>query len=262
MLVLSLGAGVQSSTLALMAERGEIDRPDFALFADTQSEPASVYRWLAWLEKQLSYPVHRVSHGNLSEVALQVRVSAKGNRYQKSAPPAWITENNGRVSLLVRQCTVDFKIAPIRRHLREMGGKQSGVEQMIGISLDEAHRMKPAKDQWIKNRWPLIEKRMTRRDCISWMERNGYPRPPRSSCWFCPYHSNEEWRRLKNEEPEAFGMAVRWEIEFQQTMAQVKGFRGTPYLHRTCVPLSEIDFNAPSPQLDMFGNECEGVCGV
>ena len=42
--VLSLGAGVQSSTLALMASRGEIGpMPDCAIFADTGAEPAKVY---------------------------------------------------------------------------------------------------------------------------------------------------------------------------------------------------------------------------
>ena len=128
--------------------------------------------------------------------------------------------------------------------------------------MDELHRMKPSRDGWIKNRWPLIEKGMTRQDCINWMRNKGYPTPPRSSCSFCPYHSNDEWKRLKNNDPEAFADAVKFESEFQKTMKQVKGFRGTPFLHRSCVPLSEIDFDKPSPQMDMFGNECEGVCGV
>jgi len=68
--VISLGAGVQSSTIALMAAHGEIaPMPDAAIFADTQAEPVSVYRWLDWLETQLQFPVHRVTAGNLSLVA-------------------------------------------------------------------------------------------------------------------------------------------------------------------------------------------------
>ena len=48
--VLSLGAGVQSSTLALMAAHGEIEpMPDCAIFADTGDEPKDVYEWLKWL---------------------------------------------------------------------------------------------------------------------------------------------------------------------------------------------------------------------
>jgi len=121
--------------------------------------------------------------------------------------------------------------------------------------------MKPSRDAWVKNRWPLIEKRMTRQDCLNWMKKNGYSLPPRSSCVFCPYHSNEEWKRLKTAEPEDFQRAVIWEKEFQKTMGNVSGFRGTPFLHRSCVPLDQIDFDPESDQFDLFGNECEGMCG-
>lgn len=63
--ILSLGAGVRSSILALMAAAGEISpMPTVAIFADTQAEPASVYRWLDWLEKQLPFPVVRATAGN------------------------------------------------------------------------------------------------------------------------------------------------------------------------------------------------------
>ena len=65
--ILSLGAGVQSSTLALMIQRGEIPMVDAAIFADTMGEPKLVYEWLDWLEKQLSFPVYRVNKGNLRE---------------------------------------------------------------------------------------------------------------------------------------------------------------------------------------------------
>ena len=65
--VLSLGAGVQSTTLALMAAVGEIERPAAAIFADTQWEPEAVYRHLDWLEALLPYPVLRVTQGNIRQ---------------------------------------------------------------------------------------------------------------------------------------------------------------------------------------------------
>ncbi len=61
--VLSLGAGVQSTTLALMAAHGEIGpMPDCAIFADTGWEPAAVYEHLDWLASGnvLPFPIHRV----------------------------------------------------------------------------------------------------------------------------------------------------------------------------------------------------------
>ena len=54
--VLSLGGGVQSSVMALMAGEGAFDRtPDCAVFADTRWEPPSVYEHLEWLRDRLSF---------------------------------------------------------------------------------------------------------------------------------------------------------------------------------------------------------------
>ena len=139
--------------------------------------------------------------------------------------------------------------------------KGDTVTQWVGISLDEAHRMKPAKDAWLTSRWPLIELRMTRQDCLRWMRDHGYPEPPRSSCVFCPFHNDAEWLRLRDEEPEAFAQAVAFDEQYRSTLATVPSYRGRVYLHRQCVPLSEVRF-AADYQTNLFGNECEGMCGV
>ena len=66
--VISLGAGVQSSVMALMAAKGQITpMPDCAIFADTQSEPDHIYEWLDWLETQLPFPIYRITAGNLRD---------------------------------------------------------------------------------------------------------------------------------------------------------------------------------------------------
>ena len=65
--ILSLGAGVQSTTLALMIEKGEIPMVDCAIFSDVGAEPKLVYKHLEWLEKQLSYPVYKVQWRNLKD---------------------------------------------------------------------------------------------------------------------------------------------------------------------------------------------------
>ena len=72
--IISLGAGVQSSTMALMAAHGEITpMPDAAIFADTQNEPDSVMRWLDEMEKHLKFPVYRVTKSDLAKDALDYR---------------------------------------------------------------------------------------------------------------------------------------------------------------------------------------------
>jgi 3'-phosphoadenosine 5'-phosphosulfate sulfotransferase (PAPS reductase)/FAD synthetase len=121
MKVLSLGAGVQSSTLALMAEKGEIDKPDCAIFADTQAEPKAVYEWLDWLQQQLSYPVHVISYGDLYQEMMEV---AQGTGKYKflNVPVFTITGRKGKKGLLKRQCTTHYKIRPINQKIRELLG--------------------------------------------------------------------------------------------------------------------------------------------
>ena len=178
--VISLGAGVQSSTMALMATAGEIDpMPDCAIFADTGDEPSEVYTWLEWLEKQLSFPVYHVSKGVLSEDLMKLRTAEKsGNIYSPTCLPVHLmNDGGGQIGMQKRHCTSDYKIVPIQKKLRELLGLKRAtkktpilVSQWIGISTDEAHRMKPNRQRWIKNRWPLVDMNMERRHCLEWLE--------------------------------------------------------------------------------------------
>ena len=274
--ILSLGAGVQSSTLALMAATGNTDsRIDAAVFADTQAEPQSVYRWLNWLESEISrsqfpFPVHRVSKGNMTDTALRIRQRASApGQWTKSLVPCYTLEPDGKKGHMQRACTYDYKVMELIKAQRKIGNikrgqKSLGVISWIGISLDEVHRMKPSKIPWVQHEWPLIDMRMTRHDCLMWMKSNGYPAPPRSACVYCPYHSDKEWARLKSEEPEEFQRAVQFELDLQSSKAKTDNMRGVPYLHNSRISLGLVDFSgaAKSDHPDLFGNECEGMCGV
>lgn len=266
--IISLGAGVQSSTMALMAAAGEITpMPIAAIFADTQAEPKSVYTWLDWLEKQLPFPVHRVSKGDLRQVALTIRNKKDGSgTWAKTVIPTYIANRDGSRGIVQRQCTYDFKMLPIIREgkrILKLSGA-SNVIQWIGISLDEIHRMKESREKIIMHRWPLVDAGMKRRDCLAWMESHGFPTPPRSACTFCPYHSDSEWRRLRDESPEEFSSVVAFELELQSVKRKTDNMRGVPFLHNSLKPLSEVDFSTEEErgQLNMFNNECEGMCGV
>lgn len=276
--VLNLGAGVQSSALALMAAKGEITpMPDFAVFADTQAEPTSVYKWLDWLETQLPFPVIRVSRGNLTEDTLRIRVKQKskygdGITYLKTNIPVYGLSPNGEVrAALGRSCTEDYKVVPILREIKKRCGIKNGqsevtVTQWIGISYDEMQRMKLPRKQWTRHRWPLIEKRMTRAHCKDWMTKNGYPEPPRSACYYCPFHDNEEWRRLKMDDPEHFQKAVEFDKTYRKLQNENPGgLKMEVYLHKLCKPLDEIDFSNDTDRGQLgfdFQSECEGMCGL
>lgn len=262
--IISLGAGVQSSTMALMAAHGELTpMPDFAVFADTGSEPRSVYDWLDWLEKHLPFQIHRVGKGDLAVASTAIRISKKGNAYQRGGIPAFVRSGKGKMGSARRHCTRDFKINPILSFVGK-ARKRQPVTQWIGISSDERQRQRLSRKAWCTHRWPLIELSMTRGHCLEWMLAHGYPQPPRSACVFCPYHSDAEWDRLKRREPLAFAQAVAFEGEYQAAFAKTR-YRGVPYLHRSGVPLAQVELAVNDKQAAFaFGmqNECEGMCGV
>lgn len=257
--------------MALMAAHGEITpMPDGAIFADTQAEPQSVYDWLEWLERQLPYPVHRVSAGDLATKAQEIKRSKRtGREYIRELVPLFLDMGGGAQSMLWRRCTTDFKLRPIVKKLRTLidlppAHKRDGVfvTQWIGISRDEALRMKSPLEPWIANRYPLVDMDIHRHHCIEWMKAKGYPSPPRSACVFCPYHNNAEWKRLKDEEPDSFRRAVEWERNIQELSKRDERWIGVPYLHRQMIPLDAVDFDRDDGQINMFGNDCEGMCGV
>jgi len=255
--VLSLGAGVQSSTLALMIARQELPPVDCAIFSDTGWEPAAVYEWLGWLETQLPFSVHRVSAGNLRQDTMD-RSNSTGQQF--AAVPWYTLNRDGSKGMGRRQCTAEYKLRPLQRKVVDlMGGKRpkGGCEMLIGISMDEVWRMKPSRVQYIKNVFPLIDKGMTRQACLRWMEERQYPKPPKSSCIGCPFHSDAQWRALT---PEEFADA----IAVDHAIRNQPGMRAQQFMHRSLKPLDQVDFSTAEErgQLNMFLNECEGMCGL
>jgi hypothetical protein len=272
--VLNLGAGVQSSALALMAAKGEIGpMPDFAVFADTQAEPTSVYKWLDWLETQLPFPVIRVTRGNLTDDSLKIiyRKKTGVKSMRRLIPLFGIKPNGEKTAALGRSCTADYKIAPILKEIKSRCGikraqKNITVTQWIGISYDEMQRMKLPSSGWTQHRWPLVEKRMTRSHCKEWMQKNGFPEPPRSACYYCPFHSNDEWRRLRNEDPEFFAKAIDFDLQIRKMYQEEQtDMKMEVYLHSSCKPIGEIDFSNDTDKGQSewdFQSECEGMCGL
>lgn len=266
--ILNLGAGVQSSTLALLASRGEfgLEKPNYAIFADTKWESKETYGFLSWLTPMLSFPVLIVS---ATETGLRQDMVA-ATRGARSAGVPLYTESDSGGGTLRRICTTEYKIQPIEKKIRELLGvakgkripKDTWVEQWFGISKDEIYRVKESNQGWIKRRWPLVfDLQWTRLDCIRWWERNNLPVPPRSACIGCPYHSDKEWRLMRDGRPEEWSDAV----EFDGIIRT--GTRGTKqkcYLHKSRKPLAMADLSTAEDhgQLNLFTNECEGMCGV
>ena len=199
-----------------------------------------------------------------------MRTTKDGRKYSKTDIPFFTKNVDGSLGKIThRSCTADFKIRPINKELRKLanvkrGTKEPALVSIIGISLDEMMRMKPSRDAWIVCRWPLVEKRIRRRQCIEWMEKRGFPKPPRSACIYCPFHNSKEWRRLQVEEPLEFARAVQFEKDIQKAKDNSDNIKAQVYLHRSCKPLDTIDFRSDIErgQGTLWDDECEGVCGV
>jgi hypothetical protein len=271
--VISLGAGVQSTTMALMAAHGEITpMPDCAIFADTGSEPSHVYRHLQWLMSGvLPFPVHVVSAGNIAD-DLKHGFSTIGPQGRFAGAPFFIkvmnpNGNGFRLGMGRRQCTRHYKVDVLSKKQRELLGyaprkriPPGSIEVWIGISLDEAVRARPAREAWQVNRHPLLEKQITRKDCLVWLDEHGYSKPGKSACTFCPFRNDASWRDMKQNDPKSFEHACQIDELVRHGGHK---WRNPLYVHRSLKPLREVDLTDPNEnQPDLFNNECEGLCGT
>lgn len=251
--VISLGAGKQSSYMLLNALEGKFEfKPDLAIFADTGCEPKSVYRYFNWLTNHYrKIPIITVQKGNLLQDVLNY---VNGNTQRVSQLPFYL-ENGG---IMPRQCTYDYKIAPIRKHLQKIRNGES-IRLWIGISLDEMERMKTSNVKYIQNYYPLIENRIAIDNIIEWFQRKNIPTPPKSSCLICPFHSYKYWSLRKNIDDDEFEMVC----DFDDRIRNYPKLKNKAYIYRMRKPLRGNNFILQQARLfPELIEECEGYCGL
>jgi len=242
--ILSLGAGVQSSTLLLMACKGIIEKPNLAIFSDTGWESQATYIHLEWLKIEAGkhgIEVMTVTNGDVREI-----ISNPLWKAEKTFLPLFLRDPDKNINgMLRRKCTGEKKIAPIKKATRKLLGieprqraPKDCVEQWIGISRDEYQRIfTRQKDRMTFLRYPLIEMNMTRTDCEKWLMDNYQLTVPKSSCVGCPFHNTKEWMALSDEE-------FKSACDFDNSIRNIKGIKGAAYLHRSCKPLEDVDFRS------------------
>lgn len=244
--VLSLGAGVQSTTILLMACRGEIEKPHVAIFADTGWEKEVTYKHLEWLRGVASLagiPVEIVQERNIRDDSLNAAEMNRGYYFM----PVFMLKN-GKVLIGKRQCTDNYKLRPIFHKIRELLGVSKkarlpadAVEMWVGFSLDAA-RISVSHAQWLNKRFPLVERMMTRNDCIKWLWDNYQLDVPKSSCIGCPYHDNDEWQSIRAA-PAEWEDAILVDETIRHGGAIVADY--DQFLHKHCIPLRDIDLRTP-----------------
>ena len=292
---LSLGCGIQSTALFLMACHGEVEPGlNAAVFADTGWEREKTYEMFQFCQEmgeKHGIPVHHVQSGNIRTDSLDTDRNrfAALPFYINSAHLVTVEEQLGKLMkdvdeglmlpeiadmmadqlkeywskddtvMLQRQCTKDYKIAPIKKLIRrvEKASKKNPVYLWLGISMDEITRISPSDAKYQIKRFPLVEKRLTRNDCVKWLEKHDYPVPVKSSCVGCPFHSDDVWRELT---PEEYADACDFD---EGVRDRVLGNKKTnwkdnrAWLHRSRKPLRERPLkNEPSHEQE----ECTGHC--
>jgi hypothetical protein len=265
---------------------------DAAIFADTGEEPAAVMEHLKWLKALNGPPIiernagKRLGDGLIDGIgptgySYETTSKRSGERIRYASIPAFTLSESGDVGMTRRQCTSEHKTNVVERSIRrDIVGlkpkqklpKDVVVHQYIGLSFDEPRRVIRVrarffgKTQWMAH-FPLFETNTTRTGCKKWLASRVPHIVPRSSCVFCPFHSDREWRGVK-------AVLCDWNraCEIDDALRKEESTCSAShtdrlFCHRSCVPLRDVDLSekpdTDDNQLEMaFAAECEGMCGV
>lgn len=257
----SFGGGVQSMAALVLAARGRIPYR-FFIFANVGEDSENPATLRYFREYAQPYALdHRLV---LLEVRRQHRDGTPDTVYSRlvgetrsiGIPVRMANGAPGR-----RACTTDFKIRVIASQMRRMGCTREWPGLLaLGISLDEMTRMRTKSDvPWYELDYPLVAARLSRADCAGIIAEEGLPVPPKSSCWFCPYHTIGAWREMHRSEPNLWRRAVRLEKDVNEKRKRLG--LDPVYFNSRSVPLRKLV--AGDALQDGLWQECEsGYCGV
>lgn len=287
--VQSNGMGQQSVALYLMASTGVLPRFDYSIFCDPGAELPETYEYLEWLKdwakKNNGIPIIHVDGMDIVKDLNNGRNST-GQTFasipaftESSKSTKYVVGQRG-YGMLRRQCTNEYKIEPLKRQLRKIYGLGPrkwfpvGTSILIGITLEEVGRIGQPDNNQIVHHFPFVniltyksekncigqynqflDHMFTRSDCVNWLRTNGFPIPPKSACFFCPFMTNRQWKQVK-QNPKIWPRAVELDRSIRDSSKM--GVDEKIYLHRQLVPLPEVDLSENQTDL----TECEGFCHI
>ncbi len=281
---LSYSAGVQSHGILRMVLAGMIERPErFAVVcADPGMESHVSYRFAAWAKQQCAnagIPFLLADGPSLFTDLTELKTT---NKTRLDTPPLWTKNSDGTTGQLMQGCTAHYKIAPIRRSLRDELYRQWAipvghrgdsalaegcVEQWIGFTADEASRAQKLLEQpnpkYMRFAFPLIGKGLTKADVVAIYEENEWPIPVRSMCNGCPYHGLRSLKEMHDERPTDWQQAVMID-EASRDLTQI-AVNNPCYVSQTLIPLTELaarDFKLEDPIENDLAQCPSGACFV
>lgn len=265
--VLSLGVGLQSVTLAFMSAQGDLPMLDAAIFADTGDEKRATYEYLEYMQPLVPFPIIVCRHPGAALGEHSIHVA--NNPVTRTKSPPWHTADPD--GMLPKQCNSEYKKRPVQREIKRLVRSRTGahrlptepvVEQWFGMTRDELGRLSRSDVPFIHHRYPLVEDtfRFRRADCEPWLIARGLRVPPKSSCRYCPYQRNDQWRDMRDNHPEDWEAACALDEAIRPGF---HGMEGRAYVHRSRVPLRNADLSTQEDngQGSIFG--CgNGICGT
>lgn len=269
--IVSYGGGTQSTAMILMALNGKygLQRPDFGVYADTGGEPEFINEYVRYfidfVKQKYDFDIYitQYKQGIVHKLLYEEeRKSKSGLGYTSSSPPYFTLNPDGTKGMMMRQCTPDFKTNPIAKLINSKLERGEKYRMWIGISFDERSRMKISTNKRRINYYPLVDNFIRRKDSIDYILSLGIKKPQRSSCYFCPFHSDRYWQWLKDFHFEEFNKACEFEKAVQ---ARQNDYATSKiFLHSSCKLLDQVIFTDKN-QLNMFPeliDECGGECGI
>ncbi len=257
----SNGGGVQSTAALVLSAERRIDFPVhlFANVGDDSEHPDT----LAYV-RDVAIPYaaqHGIEFVELKRHKRDGSVETLVGRIYGAARSIPIPARMSNGAPGRRTCTSDFKIRVVAKWLKQHGATAAAPALTgLGISLDEFHRARTDSGiEWQALAYPLIDLRLTRKDCEKIITAAGLPVPPKSSCYFCPFHNRQTWQALKRTRPDLFEKAVAIENHINDKRGAIG--KDAVRLHPSNTPLS----GAVGDQLTMWRDDdmenCEsGYC--
>tara|TARA_R100001591_G_C4316672_1_gene174340 strand:+ start:135 stop:911 length:777 start_codon:yes stop_codon:yes gene_type:complete len=258
MKIISLGMGVQSTALYLMSSLGYIEKANYAIYADLRSEKPTTDNLVKYLLDWQKYNDGIEILIEDADIYTDVINGVNSDGKPFVTIPAF-SESGGMVQ---RQCTGEYKIKTVKNKIRELHGlkykqRMKPTELWLGISTDEIERAKVSQMYNVEYKYPLIDKQISRADCITFLEERSFHNVDKSSCVFCPYQQNKQFREIKEKYPEQWSKIVKVDKAIRDKSR--KGKEDRLYLHRSLKPIDEVYLQEDQEELFMCE---EGFCGL
>lgn len=236
--ILSCGAGMQSTALALMScenkkygiKYHEVPIYDAVIFCDLGNEPNWVYDQVNFIKKacdEVKIPFYVLNTHLYTDY-----IEYFGKKRVVSIP-FWSVDENGKKGKMMRNCTLDYKINEIIKFVKyHLLGYQKyqrlnqqdfkAHEMHLGFSLEESKRCKENKHKMFVNKFPLVEMNLTRDDNYKYILEEWGLDTKASACNICPFHTNYFFEFMKDNHPDNYSSIIEFDEMLEREQPNTK----------------------------------------